>query len=731
MAPVSMAPAPLAPASRIRHRLAALVLGAALSGTALTGPALAQDGGPATLLADRVTLSGGDVLTAEGAVEMFHQGRRLSARRVIYNGATGQLTLEGPIRLTEPGDTGDVLIADQALLDDDLRNGILTGARLVLAREMQLAARQITRSEGRYTVLDQVAASSCQVCASDPTPLWEIRAARVVHDAETRRLTFSDAHLRAFGLPILWLPRLTVPDPTVDRARGLLRPSFSHSTALGFGVSLPYFIPIGDHHDLTLTPLLTTKGTRSLGLRSRHALSNGTMEWSGALTRDDLRPGDTRGYVFANGSFALPRGYRLGMQVQAVSDRGYLSDYNISDADRLWSGVTLDRVRRDRMVFGALGKFHTLRAGEANATQPGQVAALAWERRFHPAIGGEGGLKLDVLGFRRPSDTDGAGRDMARFGVAVDWRRQWLLPAGILAATEAALDIDHYRIGDDPDWDRAITRVDPRVSAELRWPWMRAGTRGATDIIEPMLRIDASRNDLPEVPNEDSRLSEFDEANLFAPARFAGQDARETGTRIAAGLGWTRLDPAGWQLGVAVGRIWRQETPILAQGSILGDSRSDWLVAAHFAEPGGLRLSGRALVDDDGNSRRAEARVAWANSRVDLAAGYLWQEADPYEGRDEDLSELVLDSRFALGGGWQGALSGRYDFDADRVQRAGLGLSYVNECVTVDLSLSHRLTASTTVKRDTDIGLSVRLTGFGSGGSDRKDDRAVRRRCTR
>lgn len=722
----------MAPAPRIRSTLAALAFGIALTGTIPPLPAAGQENAPATLLADRVTLTGSDVLTAEGQVEMFHQGRRLTARRVIYNGSTGQLTLEGPIRLTEPGANGAVLVAEQAQLDDELQNGILTGARLVLAREMQLAARKITRREGRYTVLDRVVASSCQVCASDPTPLWEIRAARVTHDAQTRRLTFDDAHLRAFGLPILWLPGLSVPDPTVDRARGILRPSFHHSSALGSGISLPYFLPIGDHHDLTLTPTLTSKGSRSLGLRSRHAMATGTMEWSGALTRDNLRPGDTRGYIFGSGSFALPRGYRLGMQVQAVSDRDYLSDYNISDADRLWSGVTLDRVRRYRMVFGALGKFDTLRAGEDDATQPGQVVALSWERRIQPAaVGGEAGLRLDVLGFRRPSSLDGIGRDMARFGLEADWRRQWLLPQGLLAAAELGLEIDHYLIADDNLWDTGITRVDPRASFELRWPWMRAGATGATDVIEPVLRIDASRNDLPELPNEDSRLAEFDEANLFAPSRFPGQDARETGTRIAAGIGWTRIDPEGWSLGVAAGRIWRQQTPILAQGYILGESRSDWLVAAHFAEPGGLRLSGRALIDDDGVSRRAEARVAWANTRIDLSAGYLWQEADPYEGRDEDLSEVVLDSRFDIGNGWRAGLSGRYDFDADRVERAGLGIGYANECVTVDLSLSHRRTASTTVKHDTDIGLSVRLTGFGSGGSDRGDDRAVRRRCTR
>ena len=63
-------------------------------------PARAQDE-PATLVADRVFLTAGDTLTAEGAVEVFYRGARLAARRIVYDGATAELTIEGPITLTD------------------------------------------------------------------------------------------------------------------------------------------------------------------------------------------------------------------------------------------------------------------------------------------------------------------------------------------------------------------------------------------------------------------------------------------------------------------------------------------------------------------------------------------------------------------------------------------------------------------------------------------------------
>ena len=67
---------------------------------------------------------------------------------------------------------------------------------------------------------------------------------------------------------------------------------------------------------------------------------------------------------------------------------------------------------------------------------------------------------------------------------------------------------------------------------------------------------------------------------------------------------------------------------------------------------------------------------------------------------------------------------------ADRAQRADLGLTYRNECVSVDLSVSRRFTASDNLRADTDVGLSVRLGGFGRQ-RDTGPGTVARRSCLR
>lgn len=701
-------------------------------------PTVGDTGDSATVLADSMTLQGDRTLIAAGGVVVWYQGARLVASRIIVDGASGDLTIEGPIHLSEPGaadpDKEAIIIADSGQLDRELQDGIIRGARLVIARELQLAAQELTRTgNGRMTNLTNVVASSCQICASDPTPLWEIRARRISHDAETRLITFDRPQFRFYGVPLASVPfTVTAPDPTVERRSGFLLPSIRTTSNLGFGVKVPYFITLGDSADLTLTPYLSTSRTSTLELRYRQAWRNAVTEWNGAISRDDIEPDDTRGYLFGNALVDLPRDYQLGVQVQVASDRSYLLDYDVTDADRLWSGLTLARVTRDKLVFARVGNYHSLREDEDNRTSPAQVADAFWLRRFTPDwIGGEALLEWSAHAHRRPSDQDIVGRDMARGSFGLDWRRTEILPGGLVGAAIAGLDADVYRITQDSEYDDIVTRVDPQLGVELRWPL--AGSDGtATYMLEPIAQLlwSPRGKDEKDIPNEDSRLIEFDEGNLFSDNRFPGYDARETGLRANIGMSWTRIDPAGWSLGLTGGRVFRDRVEkAFGEDSPLYGRRSDWLLAANYASGDGLAIVNRALFDDSLDVSRNELRLGWLRPDLQLSAGHLWINGDKDEGREDDISEFTGKVGWQITDGWWGSAETRYDFVADSAQSASLDVTYRNECITVDLGIERRFTSSESIQAETSVGFSVRLGGFGS----QKDGpgTVARRSCVR
>lgn len=744
----------LAPGGARGTALAALALGTALTALALAPlpgalvpAAIAQEivaeplsnpaETPAALIADRIELTGTDQLIAEGAVEVLWQGNRLTAPRLIYDQGSDRLRIEGPMRLTEPGAAGTIVIADQAELSRDLQDGVLSGARMVMARELQLAAAQIEREGGRITRFSQVVASSCTICEGDPRPLWEIRARKITHDAAARQLTFEGAQLRALGMPVLFVPRLRTPDPSVERMTGLLRPKFRSTTLLGMGVELPYFITLGDSADLTLAPYVASSETVTLKGRYRRAFSTGAIEVNAAYSRDDILPDAARGYLFATGSFALPQDFRLGAELRLVKDPAYLDNYDITDEDRLWSGLTLERVRANEWVQARAGNNHTIRAGESNSTQPMLAGAARVVQIYRPAaLGGELSLDWQLDALRRASDSerDGAdadtvadGRDRVRASLIADWRRNWVLPGGVLAATQAELALDAVRVAQDPSFDAATLRALPSAGLRLSWPLVRAGIR-TTQVIEPVAQLVWSRDDLDEVPNEDSLLVEFDEGNLFSFSRLPGSDARERGVRAHLGLSWTLDASAGWSLGVVAGRVIRTEDlGQFSEGSGLSALRSDWLLTTHLNLGTGLLLSNRALFDDGFALTRDELRLGYAADRYNMSLGYAWLPADPTEGRTRDTSEMRLASGVRLRPGWTGSVETHYDFTAARASKAAVGLQYATECVTLDVSLSRKYSSSTSVDPDTTFGMSVELAGLGGKAAATAAHRVCRR----
>lgn len=685
--------------------------------------------GPGTLIADRIEITPGGVLVATGNVAIWQGDVSLIAAAVSYDATNDVLTISGPITLNDGN--GGVILADQAQLDRSLRRGIMQGARLILNQEVQLASAQISRVNGRYTQALKVAATSCQVCKGQ-TPLWQIRAARVVHDTLERQLYFEQAQLRVFDVPILYFPQVRLPDPSLDRATGFMVPRVKNSSVLGLGLKIPYFIKIGDHKDLTLTPYMSSS-TKTLEFRYRQAIRFGEFSLTGALSNDDILNGQTRAYVFGTGNFDLPRSYSLDMELQAVKDPTYLFDYGYASTDRLKSDISLTRASRDKNVELSFSTYKSLRANDDNATLPTVVSEGILQQRFSPSgLGGEIDYALSYLGSYRYSDLnidgpdlDGEvdGFDVARLSLSAGWRGSNTFENGMIGEVTTQVAADQYVIRQHSGFPNTVSRLTGSASIGLRWPMVRH-SQGRTDVIEPQVQLTWSGSNGASVPNQDSTRVEFDEGNLFSTNRTPGHDFQELGTRVNIGFRGTSTYAEGQRIAWEVGRIIRATNPqSFSSSSGLSGTSSDWLLSTHVAMPNGLQLIARGLVADTGSVRKAETRVNWQTQKSTVDATYMWLNADPAENRPTSVSELALAWRYQVADYWAVSTDLRYDFGVKELAFAGLGLTYENECASIGLSLSRRFTTSTTFQPTTDFGLTVSFTGYGTGQSAKKISR--------
>lgn len=683
---------------------------------------LAQDAapaGPAVLVADDIEVTRDRRLIARGNVEAFQGDTRLTAQAIEYNPDTGGLTITGPITI-EDGE-GITILADQADLSRDLQNGLLSGARLVLNDQLQLAAVQMNRVGGRYTQLYKTAVTSCRICEDDPSPpLWQIRAQRIIHDQQERQLYFDKAQLRVRGIPIFYVPRLRLPDPTLERANGLLIPEIRSSSLLGTGIKVPYFFKLGDHRDLTLTPYLSNQ-TKTLEFRYRQAFKRGRIAFEGAVSDDDVQPGDSRGYLFGVGEFDLRNDYRLQFDVELTSDDAYLSNYGYSGKDRLDSEIRVSRTQRDRYVRFGYINTKTLRDDEDDDLLPSDILEAIYERRFFPAaLGGEFRLEAEARAHRRRSsqpadlDADGTadGRDVSRVNVEANWRRTFYA-GGMEVSTQLGVAADAFKIRQDAVFNGTDSEVTPQAAVALRYPMARTDGSGARQVLEPLMQVAWVGGDGLNIPNEESTRPEFDEGNLLSLSRFPGPDRRERGWSVALGATWARFDPEGWSANVTLGQIVREEEQLdFSTTSGVSGTTSDFLLAGALKFDGGLSITGRSLFNENFDLSRAELRSAWKNTRLDLGGSYVWLDEDAGVDRPDEINELTFDGAYKIDNFWTASLDMRYDITEGRAATARAGLAYTNECVTVSASLTRSFADSTTVEPTTNLGFTVSLRGF-------------------
>ena len=669
------------------------------------------------LLADRLDLSANGALQASGNVQILFGSAQLTAQTIQYEPAGG-LTITGPIILTlEDGTT--TIFAAAADLDADLRNGVLQSARMVLDAQMQLAASQIRRVDGRYTELRNTVASSCQICEHDPTPLWQIRAKSIIHDQEKQRLFFERARFEFRGVPIVELPRISLPDPTARRANGFLVPKLSNSDTLGLKLEIPYFVTLGDHADLTIAPLLSAE-TRSLKLRYRRAFRKGNIELNGAISDDSLaRP--ARAYLFAEGQFALPRDFTLRFDIETTSDTSYLAEYGLSSKNRLDSQIAVERIRNDQLAFAEVTIFETLRGRELAFAD--ELPSVLGEARLEQyvdmsstTIGGLASWHVGALSRWRSSSANVNGRDYLGLSAGANWGRTLITDNGIELRAGLGAELRADFVAQDSNFAPSTTQFVPHAELELRYPLVKSSPNGAFHTVTPIVHLAWSERYGSAPPFEDGLLAELDPGNLFALNRMPGRDDVELGARIGAGLTWQRIGARGVTSRLVAGRIWRDEpAPQFTPVSGLSGLASDWVLGAELDVAGRVGLASSLLLDTGFSPRKADTRVFYSGDALGLAATHSWTVADPASNRTNALSQLLLDGSYDFANNWTGQGNLTYDFQARRPIEAGLGMEFANECLQVNFSLSRRFTGSGNILQNTDIGFEFAVLGFGTG----------------
>lgn len=392
-----------------------------------------------------------DRVTANGNVQIYYQGRVLEADRVTYDRRTKRVYAEGNARITDTD--GTKTFGSRFDLTDDFRDGFIDSLRVETPENNRFSAARAERTDGETTVFQNGTYTGCEPCRENPErpPLWQVKAARIIHKNSERRIYYEDATLEFWGRPVAWLPFFAAPDPTVRNLTGVLPPRFINNQRLGRGLGVPLFWSIAPNYDVTLTPTIFTRQGLHLDLFWRHRLDHGSynfringisqqrpevfpiLRYQGAGTKT------FRGSIESRGKFYLNEKWTFGWNAAWASDKHYFYDYKTrpQTLSNLFLSESIseiylrgqgERSRADISAYAFLG----LTSGDWQRQIERVAPSYDFDRRFTPdTLGGE--LRLTANGAAIQ-------RDAALFQALAQPGNPTFTPGGLLySATSTGL----------------------------------------------------------------------------------------------------------------------------------------------------------------------------------------------------------------------------------------------------------------------------------------------------
>jgi len=273
-----------------------------------------------------------NIITASGNVEIIRGNLTLYADKVVYNQKDDIVSAIGNVVLVEKD--GSVVFADYSELSNHMTEGEMKNIKVIMADYSRMAASSFERMEKDKKVLRNAVYTPCDVCRNTD-PLWQIKATKVVHDAENKDVNYQNAFVEVKGVPVFYTPYLSHPDPTVKRRSGFLFPRIMSNSYLGGAIQGQYFWSIDDQQDVLFNPIITTdKGIVYSGAFNKYSY-NGNISVSGSFLKDDDED-KNRGNIFAYGRYEINDYWLADTDINYASDNSYLKDLNLPKRDDTW-----------------------------------------------------------------------------------------------------------------------------------------------------------------------------------------------------------------------------------------------------------------------------------------------------------------------------------------------------------------------------------------------------------
>ncbi|MEP6922464.1 MAG: LPS assembly protein LptD [bacterium] len=270
------------------------------------------------------------VFVYEGNVDARIGTYRLQADKITVYEATNKLIAEGNV-VFDQGDQQRIT-GTRAEWNYKSKTGFFVNSTGYSNQTEDGTRIYFTADRVERVSLDTIVVTNAQLTACDEdVPKWSFHAKRAKIKTADRMRAYSPT-LRVKGVPVLYMPYVSVSIKRRDRASGFLTPTFGGSGAKGFRFSSAYYRTLGRSADLTLrSDLYATRGVGiGADLRTRaNSRSYFNLGFYAVKDRilgpkaDATHPDQGGSSFYVDGVHYFPNGFIAAADVNITSNLSY------------------------------------------------------------------------------------------------------------------------------------------------------------------------------------------------------------------------------------------------------------------------------------------------------------------------------------------------------------------------------------------------------------------------
>ena len=596
--------------------------------------------------------------------------------------------------------------------------------------EPRLSGKEVSIKDNITIIKDGKFTSCKSTNEKEGCPYWRLNANLVTHDKENKKITYKNATLDLNNIPILYTPYFSHPDPSVKREAGFLAPSFSSlGSDIGATIKVPYFYPVSQSADFTISPVYYFKQNPLLLGEYREKFKNGDLSIEAGFTEGykEITTSQTDGarhhlYGNLNLNFTdkILDQSEFNAKIQKVNNPTYL---RVNKINSTIDGFKRNLVKEDEtkltneIYLNSFGKNESLNFKTAAYQNISTSKASDQYEYLLPEIVYSKYNLMDNNNLNFSSNfkslNTSTNQNKTTFINNLDYSTSESYNANLGIGYKFLTKINNINYYSDyrtPN-ENLNSQINPVVGLDASLPFAKLSKESEQYLIPRIL----TRYSPGKMTNAKSNDTTLNTDNLFSINRMNSDELIEKDLSINIGLDWmwkektaNKNKPA--EAGITIGQVIKfNEDPDMPTKSSLQNKNSDLVTKANYLSPGNFDVTLKNTLDNGFN----HVYYNDLNLKTFLKQGEInfnFYEKNSHIGNERYAKANLISY---LTDNTKLTISTDRNLKTDLTNSHKLGIENENECIRYGFYLQKNYSSDKDLKPATSIFFGVTLLPFG------------------